>query len=61
MRTSVSATPTDRIIDWPSFHAVFEEALGFPGYYGWNMDAWIDCMTYVDNADYGMLRARAEG
>ena len=36
-----------RIIDWPSFHQVFAEALGFPGYYGRNMDAWIDCMSDI--------------
>jgi RNAse (barnase) inhibitor barstar len=44
----------ERIVDWPSFHAVFAEALGFPPFYGRNMDAWIDCMTYLDDADAGM-------
>jgi RNAse (barnase) inhibitor barstar len=43
--------PTDRIIDWDSFHNVFAEALGFPPYYGRNMDAWIDCLTYADQED----------
>ena len=38
-----------RIRDWDSFHAVFKEAMGFPDFYGANMDAWIDCMSYVDN------------
>ena len=37
-----------RIVDWSSFHAVFAEGMGFPEFYGRNMDAWIDCMTYVE-------------
>jgi hypothetical protein len=40
-----------RILDWTSFHSVFSEALGFPDYYGRNMNAWIDCLTYVDDPD----------
>jgi hypothetical protein len=38
-----------RLRDWESFHAVFKEAMGFPGFYGANMDAWIDCMSYLDD------------
>jgi RNAse (barnase) inhibitor barstar len=34
-----------RIKDWESFHRVFREAMGFPGSYGDDMDAWIDCMS----------------
>jgi len=45
---------TKDITDWNSFHAVFAKTLGFPGYYGYNMNAWIDCMTYLDDADAGM-------
>ncbi len=33
-----------KIQDWKTFHRVFKEAMGFPGYYGMNMNAWIDCM-----------------
>lgn len=55
MRTTVIAVPTDRIVDWESFHSVFEESLGFPSYYGRNMDAWIDCLTYADDKDAGMI------
>jgi Barstar (barnase inhibitor) len=43
-----------RITDWDSFHDVFSEALGFPAFYGRNMDAWIDCMTDVDDIGAGM-------
>jgi RNAse (barnase) inhibitor barstar len=40
--------PTRRIIDWASFHDVFSEVMGFPSFYGRNMNAWIDCMTSLD-------------
>lgn len=39
----------DRIVDWDSFHTVFVEAFGFPDFYGRNMNAWVDCMTSLDN------------
>jgi RNAse (barnase) inhibitor barstar len=38
----------DRIVDWDSFHDVMGEAFAFPGWYGRNMNAWIDLMTYLD-------------
>ncbi len=53
---TVVPIPTSRITDWCTFHDVFAETLGFPGYYGRNMNAWIDCMTYVDEPDLGMTR-----
>jgi RNAse (barnase) inhibitor barstar len=34
-----------RITDRGSFHDAFSVAFAFPGYYGRNMDAWIDCMS----------------
>ena len=43
-----------RIVDWDSFHDVFADALGFPDFYGRNMDAWIDCMSSLDDPDAGM-------
>ncbi|MGO4570226.1 barstar family protein [Rhizobium sp. 2YAF20] len=43
-----------QISDWQSFHAVFKRELGFPAFYGENMDAWIDCMTYLDDPNSGM-------
>jgi RNAse (barnase) inhibitor barstar len=54
MQTTVVIVPVDRIADWDSFHSVFKETLGFPDFYGRNMDAWIDCMTYVDDPPSGM-------
>ncbi|HEX8830702.1 MAG TPA: barstar family protein [Longimicrobium sp.] len=44
---------TSRIVDWATFHEVCAATFGFPGFYGRNMDAWIDCMTYLDD---GMSR-----
>jgi hypothetical protein len=43
-----------RITNWATFHDIFAEVLGFPDFYGRNMDAWIDCLSYVDDLDAGM-------
>ena len=45
-----------QITDWHTFSDVFAAAFGFPGYYGRNMNAWIDCMTYLDDPDAGIER-----
>jgi hypothetical protein len=46
---------TTAISDWPSFHAEFQRTLGFPAFYGANMNAWIDCLSYLrDEAAAGM-------
>ncbi len=37
-----------------SFHEYFAEQFGFPDFYGHNMDAWIDCITYLDEPTAGM-------
>jgi hypothetical protein len=50
MQTTVITIATDQITDWDSFHSVFQTTLGFPDFYGRNMNAWIDCMTYIDDA-----------
>ena len=47
--------PTERITDGHSFHEVCREVFGFPDFYGMNMDAWIDCMSYL-HEDAGMTR-----
>jgi len=46
---------TEQITDWASFHQVCKEAFGFPDFYGANMNAWIDCLSYLDSDD-GMTR-----
>jgi len=48
--------PAEQITDWSTFHDVFAAALGFPAFYGCNMNAWIDCLTYVDDPDAGMTK-----
>jgi len=48
-----------QIHDWASFHSTFAAALGFPDFYGRNMNAWIDCMTALDDPDAGMSKVHA--
>jgi hypothetical protein len=43
------------IQDWDAFHDQSVVAFGFPPFYGRNLDAWIDCLTYVREGD-GMSR-----
>src|SRR5215208_1962242 len=52
---------TEVITDWQSFHEACREAFGFPDFYGMNMNAWIDCLSYLRDGD-GMSRFHlAEG
>ena len=48
------------ISDLQSFHEEFAKAFGFPEFYGKNMDAWIDCMTYLDDPAAGMSKIHCE-
>ena len=48
---------TEAITDWPSFHAECRRALGFPDFYGATMNAWIDCMSSLEDDD-GMVGIR---
>jgi len=43
-----------KILDKDGFHRFFSDLFGFPDYYGANMNAWIDCMTYLDDKESGM-------
>ena len=46
-----------RIIkNWNDFHALFAETMGFPDFYGNNNNAWIDCMSSIDDGDAGMSK-----
>ncbi len=47
------------ITDWTTFHDVFQQAFGFPSFYGRNMNAWIDCLTSLDEPDDGMTSVHA--
>lgn len=46
---------TESITDWQTFHGACREAFGFPDFYGMNMNAWIDCLSCLDEGD-GMSR-----
>jgi hypothetical protein len=50
---------TSLISDWDTFHKVFKDSFGFPEFYGRNMDAWIDCMTYLDDPSAEMTQVHA--
>ena len=41
----------ETVVDWKSFHDVCARMLGFPEFYGRNMDAWIDCLSYLEERD----------
>ena len=49
-----------KIRDWDTFHDHFSEALGFPEFYGRNMNAWNDCMTYLDAPEDAMTTIHVE-
>lgn len=36
---------------WRAFHAECQVQFGFPDFYGRNMDAWIDCLSSLRDAD----------
>jgi hypothetical protein len=54
MDIEIITLPSDQITDWETFHAVFQSVFGFPEFYGRNMNAWNDCMTYLDDPDGGL-------
>jgi RNAse (barnase) inhibitor barstar len=54
MTSTILRFDLSRISDRESFHQVFKEELGFPEFYGRNMDAWIDCMTSLDCPEDGL-------
>lgn len=39
------------LLSWESFHDAFARAFRFFDSYGRNMDAWIDCMSSLDEID----------
>ena len=45
-----------KIEDWGTFHEVFAEEMGFPDFYGKNNNAWIDCMSFIDDKNSGMSK-----
>lgn len=47
------------IRDEASFHKIFAKEFGFPDCYGENLNAWQDCMEYLDEDD-GMTKIKVE-
>lgn len=43
------------ITGWASFHTECASVFGFPAFYGHNMNAWVDCLSYLREDD-GMSR-----
>lgn len=41
----------DIITDWESFHTESARVFGFPEYYGRNLNAWVDCLSYLRDED----------
>ena len=39
------------IAGWDDFHKASRYAFGFPEFYGMNNNAWIDCLTHLDQDD----------
>jgi hypothetical protein len=54
-KSIVVKVPVAEIHDWESFHTVIARTLGFPGFYGRNMNSWIDCMSSLDEPGEGMI------
>jgi RNAse (barnase) inhibitor barstar len=42
---------------WDRFHAECKKAFGFPDFYANTIDAWVDCLSYLRDAD-GMTKFR---
>jgi RNAse (barnase) inhibitor barstar len=57
---SVVEIDCDKILGWKSFHDEFARAFGFPEFYGKNMNAWIDCLTYLDDPQDTMTTVHCE-
>lgn len=45
------------MVDWTSFHQQCRQAFGFPDFYAGTIDAWVDCLSYLRDAD-GMTKFR---
>jgi hypothetical protein len=46
------------IVDRGSFHDGCHRGFGFPEFYGRNMDAWIDCMPDLQDAENGITELK---
>ncbi|NMM25932.1 MAG: barstar family protein [Glaciimonas sp.] len=41
----------EAITNWEAFHNESQRMFGFPDFYGRNMNAWVDCMSYLRDDD----------
>ena len=41
--------PTNEIRNEKTFHAVCQRVFGFPDFYAHTMDAWVDCLSCLDD------------
>ena len=57
---SIIEIDCEAISDWSGFHETFARKLGFPAFYGRNADAWIDCMTSLDDPSAGLSKEHVE-
>jgi len=42
---------TEAIKDFETFHTECARTFGFPSFYGRNMGAWVDCLSYLPQGD----------
>lgn len=49
----------EQLTSWEDFHAQCAMAFGFPEFYGRNLDAFIDCLSYLRDED-GMSKFRLQ-
>lgn len=52
--------PSVALASFERFHDVFADVLGFPDFYGRTLDAWIDCLSDIDDPSTGMTRVHVE-
>ncbi|WP_162051351.1 barstar family protein [Pontibacter pamirensis] len=45
----------EKLTNWKSFHIEFKNILGFPDYYGENMNAWIDCVDDLTEDEQAVI------
>ena len=59
MIATLTSIDCAKIRDWDSLHDEFAAVFEFPEFYGRNLDAWIDCMTSLDEPEDGMTSIHA--
>ncbi|MEM6958753.1 MAG: barstar family protein [Myxococcota bacterium] len=60
MIVSIASIEGANIVGWNSFHDEFHRVFQFPDFYGRNMDAWIDCMSSLDDEADGLSGIHVE-